>query len=271
MTSSASFAGKPAKAEFSAEFKGGTVYLACPNCVAAFEANPKEFAEAAETQLKATGQRQSVEKNEDSVRPGINEKFLDPELKVEEWLGRFEVESREVFAARKDVLEVCDINPGDRVADVGAGTGFYTRLFAEATGKDGWVYAVDISPRFLEHINRKLQGDRVDNVTSVLCSARSVRLPPNSIDVVFICDTYHHFEFPELTLASIHRALKPGGKLVVIDFERIPGKSREFIMNHVRGGKDVFRREIIASGFAQIDEVKIPAFKENYLLRFRKR
>ncbi|QDV44140.1 Ubiquinone/menaquinone biosynthesis C-methyltransferase UbiE [Stieleria neptunia] len=207
---------------------------------------------------------------EQSVKPGINDQFVDPELDVSEWMGRFEVESREVYAARKDVLEACGIRPGQSVADIGAGTGFYSRLFADAVGKEGWVFSVDISPRFLEHINTKAREDNVHNLTGVLCSDRSVNLPPHSIDVAFICDTYHHFEYPHLTVESIYKAIKPGGALIVIDFDRIPGKSREFILGHVRAGKQVFRSEIEKGGFEFVDEVQVPAFEENYLLRFRK-
>jgi len=218
----------------------------------------------------SNAQKQSPTKPETSVKPGINDRFVDPSLDVSEWLGRFEIESREVYAARQKVLAACQIEPGSKVADIGAGTGFYSRLFAETVQENGWVFAVDISPRFLEHINRKSQEDKLRNVTSVLCSDRSVCLPPNSVDFAFICDTYHHFEYPQATLASIHRALKPGGTLVVIDFERIPGKSREFILGHVRDGKEVFRGEIVTAGFRFLEEVKIPEFKENYYLRFSK-
>ena len=65
------------------------------------------------------------------VPEGINDNFKDPELNVDEWLERFEVESREVYAARNEVLKACEIKPGERIADVGAGTGFYSRLFAK--------------------------------------------------------------------------------------------------------------------------------------------
>lgn len=206
-----------------------------------------------------------------SVKPGINDRFVDPTLDVTEWLGRFEIESREVYSGRDAVLQACGIKAGNSVADIGAGTGFYSRLFASAVGANGWVFAVDISPRFLEHINTKSREDGVTNLTGVLCSDRSINLPPNSIDVAFTCDTYHHFEFPQLTLASIYRALKPGGLFVVIDFDRIPGESRDFIMGHVRADKEVFRSEIVKAGFEFEDEVKIPGFKENYLLRFRRK
>ena len=196
---------------------------------------------------------------------------MDPTLNVSEWLGRFEIESREVYLHRAEVLKACRIRPGDHVADIGAGTGFYSRLFADAVKNDGKVFAVDISPRFIEHIDRQSRVDKVSNITSIQCSDRSTTLQPDSIHVAFICDTYHHFEFPRSTLESIHQALKPGGSMIVIDFERIPGKSREFLLGHVRAGKEVFRKEIEDTGFDFVEEVKIPGFEENYFLRFQKK
>lgn len=202
------------------------------------------------------------------VPPGINDGFRDPELNVDSWLARFEVESREVYAARQAVLQACAVSPGDEIADVGAGTGFYSRLLARATGWDGWVYAVDIAPRFLQHIAQRATADGIENLTCVLGTDVSIRLPPDSLDLVFLCDTYHHFEDPAAMLASIRRALRPGGRLILIDFERIPGESREFILGHVRAGKPVFRSEVEQAGFHFVDEIEIEEFAENYLLRF---
>lgn len=205
-----------------------------------------------------------------TVPDGINDKFKDPELDVDEWIERFEVESREVYSARNEVLKACAIKPGERIADVGAGTGFYSQLFAKTTGWGGWVYSVDISPKFLQHIAKRATNDGIENLTTVLGTDVSIRLPPESVDLVFICDTYHHFESPMQSLTSIYRALKPGGRLVFIDFERIPGKSREFLIGHVRAGKEVFQSEVIEAGFELTDEIKVDGFKENYLLRFTK-
>ncbi|ANM28438.1 SAM-dependent methyltransferase [Acidobacteria bacterium Mor1] len=200
----------------------------------------------------------------------LNARFVDPEMDVDEWIGRFEVESREVFAARDEVMAAVGLSAGDRIADIGAGTGFYTRLFSEAVG-DGWVYAVDISPRFIEHINASAGRDGLQNVTGVLSRVDSVMLPPASVNHAFICDTYHHFDTPADTLASIHAALEPGGMLTVIDFERIEGVSSDWIMGHVRAGKEVFRAEIEAAGFAFVEEIEIEGFEQNYLLKFRRK
>ena len=203
-----------------------------------------------------------------TVPEGINDRFKDSDLNVDEWIERFEVESREVFAARDEVLKACEIKPGQRIADVGAGTGFYSRLFAKQTGSDGWVYSVDIAPKFLQHIATRATADGIVNLTTVLGTDVSIRLPPESVDLVFICDTYHHFESPQQSLASIYQALKPGGRLILIDFNRIPGVSREFLLGHVRAPKEVFRAEVVQAGFEFTDEIDIEAFEENYLLRF---
>jgi ubiquinone/menaquinone biosynthesis C-methylase UbiE len=207
---------------------------------------------------------------EESVRPGINQKFLDPDLKVDEYLRRFEVESREIFVERKQIVELCGIRKGMTVADVGAGTGLFTRLFSKAVGPKGHVYAVEISPALLKHIVERARQEKQDNITAVLCPEDSVTLPLESIDFAFICDTYHHFEYPMGTMRSLVKALKKGGNLAVIDFERIEGQSSKWLLGHVRAGKEVFRKEIEDAGLTFVEEIKVDGFKENYFLRFRK-
>ena len=202
-----------------------------------------------------------------SVKPGINDPFKNPD--VQKYAKTFEGESREVFAKRKEIVAACKLKPGMVVADVGAGTGLFTRLFAPAVGPTGKVIAVDISEKFLEHVQKTSRAAGLHNVTPVLCNQDSVDLPANSVDVVFVCDTYHHFEFPQRTLASISKALRPGGRLIVVDFIRIPGKSREWTLKHVRAGQDVVEKEITAAGFRKTDEVK-NLLKENYFVTFTK-
>lgn len=213
---------------------------------------------------------QRQESSRQSVKPGINREFLNPELQVEEWIGRFETESREVFAAREAIVAAVKLQDGMRVADVGAGTGLFTRLFSERVGAGGWVFAVDISPRFAEHLAALADAAELQNITPVLCAEDSVLLPPDCVDVIFVCDAYHHFEYPDATLASIHQALKPGGRLVVLDFERIPGESREWTLEHVRAGKGTFQSEIEAAGFEFASETDVAGLEENYFLTFRK-
>lgn len=203
---------------------------------------------------------------EKSVRPGINKPFENPD--VPEYIGKFETESREIFAQRKEIVAACNLKPGMAVADIGAGTGLFTRLFAKKVGPKGKVYAVDIAPRFIEHIEKACKKADIKNVVGIVCTADSVRLPARSVDAAFICDTYHHFEFPFKTMTSIHEALRPGGRVIVIDFHRIEGKSREWVLNHVRAGQDVVVKEIESCGFKKVAEKKL--LQENYFVEFEK-
>lgn len=204
---------------------------------------------------------------EKSVRPGVNDTFRDPDPKA--FTERFEIESREVFAKRKEILDAIKLNPTDVVADVGAGTGLFTRLFASNLGPDGRVMSVDIAQKFLNHIEVTCREQGLRNVETLLCRDDSTELPPESVNLVFICDTYHHFEFPEKTMTSILKALKPGGRVIVIDFKRIEGESTDWTMSHVRAGQEVFEAEIIATGFKKTGEVK-DVLKENYMVVFEK-
>ncbi len=204
---------------------------------------------------------------ETSVKPGINDAFRNPDAK--EFTERFEVESREVYSRRKEIVAACEIKPGMAVADIGAGTGLFTRLFAEAVGPEGKVLAVDIAQNFLDHIEKSAREVGLKNVETVLASVDSTGLPPASVDLAFICDTYHHFEFPHKTMTSLHRALKPGGRVVLIDFRREPGRSTDWVLDHVRAGQHVFESEIIAAGFRKVSE-NADLLKENYFVVFEK-
>ena len=202
---------------------------------------------------------------QESVRPGINDSFRDPD--PQKFAARFEVESREVFAKRVEIVAELGLKPGMVIADVGAGTGLFTREFAAKLGRDGRVLAVDISKNFLEHIRRTTREKGLLNVETVLCSDDSTKLPQDSVDAVFICDTYHHFEYPAKTMTSVRKALKPGGKVYVIDFHRIEGKSSEWTMNHVRAGQKVFEAEILEAGFRRVRQVE-GVLSDNYMLVF---
>ena len=96
-------------------------------------------------------------------------------------------------------------------------------------------------------------------------------LPPASVDVIFLCDAYHHFEYPRSMNRSMFRALRPGGTLVLIDFVRVPGKTPKWILEHVRAGQQEFTAELVAAGFVPVEEPSpVPQLKENYLVRFTK-
>lgn len=222
---------------------------------------------AAAPELRA---QETRAKKGDGQRDSINKQFLDPRLDVENFIKRFETESREVFAKRAELLAACDLKPGIAVADVGAGTGLFTFPMAEKVGPQGAVYAVEIASRFLKHIQEQAQKRGLGGtIKTVLGGQETTNLPAASVDVVFVCDAYHHFEKPEPMLASIHQALKPGGRVVLIDFDKRPDAS-DFVKGHARAEKDVYFREFEKAGFLKRETPGLPALKENFIAVFVK-
>ncbi len=200
--------------------------------------------------------------------PKINERFYDP--KLEEWAPRFEGESREIYARRSDIVAAAGAKAGMTVADVGAGTGFMAMLFAKQVGPNGRVIAADISKPFVAAIAERAKKEGVANLTTVVGTQTETGLPADSADIVFTSDVYHHFEQVAATLASIKRALKPGGRFIVVDFERIPGVSPQNTLDHVRAGKETVIEEVLAAGFRLREEIKSLNLKTNYYLIFER-
>ncbi|MHC4910809.1 MAG: class I SAM-dependent methyltransferase [Planctomycetota bacterium] len=205
---------------------------------------------------------------EASVKPGINDSWKSPNIGP--LIGRLETESREIWVHRADLAAVVGAPPGAVVADVGAGSGFMTNIFARQVGPEGAVYAVDINPTLMEFVADGAKAEGLENIETVVCTDKSAELPPASVDIVFICDTYHHFEYPKNTMTSIRRALRPGGQVIVVDFHRIEGKTRPFIMEHVRADEATFTQEILDAGFELANRHDVSFLEENYMLRFRR-
>ncbi|MEA3411417.1 MAG: methyltransferase [Pseudomonadota bacterium] len=203
---------------------------------------------------------------EASVRPGINRAYTNPH--IETWMQRFERPGREVYDHRTDIVEATGARPGMMVADIGAGTGLFTWLFSDRVGPDGKVYAVDISGGFIENIEKIAQATGNRNVVAVKNTPRAANLPKGSVDIAFVCDTYHHFEYPASMLASLRDALREDGELVVVDFRKVPGSSSPWVMNHVRADRDAVIAEIEGAGFRLIGENNL--LRTNYMLQFVK-
>jgi ubiquinone/menaquinone biosynthesis C-methylase UbiE len=203
---------------------------------------------------------------EKSVRPGINKSFEKPD--VEQFVERFEREGREVYDHREEIIAACDLKRGMIVADVGSGTGLFTRMIAPQVGERGRVYAIDIAKEFVQHVEATCKEAGLTNVRGIVCKPDSVELPDNSIDLAFICDAYHHFEFPYKTMRSIFRALRPGGHVVLVEFHREKGTSSDWILNHVRANQKTFVSEIELAGLEVVDEKEF--LKTSYWMRFRK-
>ena len=208
----------------------------------------------------------SAAAQEQNVRPGINRHFIDPDW--QRWVNTFERSGREVYDRRLAIVAASQVRPGMTVADIGAGTGLFTRLFAPKVEPGGTVYAIDISSTFIDNILRTSRELGLTNVKGIVNTPVDVGLPADSIDLAFITDTYHHFEYPRQTMASIHQALRSDGRVIIIDFRRDPRFSSRWVMQHVRSNRAQVIEELQVAGFRLVDDK--PLLRTNYFLEFVK-
>jgi SAM-dependent methyltransferase len=132
----------------------------------------------------------------------------------------FDRPGREAEEQSDALVRALEIREGSRVADLGAGTGYFTWRLARSVGPAGRVIAVDIQPRMLELAAKTVKDHALDNVDYVLGGERDPRLPPASLDMVFIAHAYHEFSDPEAIMEAVRRSLKPGARLVVVEYAK---------------------------------------------------
>ena len=130
------------------------------------------------------------------------------------WLERPEREKEEQTSL---LLKNMDIQPGDAIADIGAGSGYHVFKMAEMTG-NGLIYAVDIQDEMLAALSNRKKSENVENVRIIKGNEQSVNLPENSVDKILMVDVYHEFNFPKEMITSMKTALKPGGKIYLIEY-----------------------------------------------------
>jgi ubiquinone/menaquinone biosynthesis C-methylase UbiE len=205
-----------------------------------------------------------------TITPTAKELNKSFDADVSQWTGRFEHEGRAIYDKRYEILDAMHLKPGMKAADIGAGSGLFSRLMAERVAPGGTVFAVDISKNMIDHIAKVAEEEKITNLKPVLGDPRSPRLAPNSLDLVCIIDSYHHFEFPQDMLREIRQALHPDGALVLIDFKRIDGISADYILKMVRAGEGTFTDEFQNAGFDLVER-RDDMFPDNYLLRFSPR
>ena len=143
------------------------------------------------------------------------------------------------------LFELLELKPGMTVGEVGAGRGEMTIEMAKRLGPSGHVYSTELDPARLAEIREAVSRERLTNVTVITAGERVSNLPAACCDAVFMRDVYHHFTFPDEIDRSLVAALKPGGRLVVIDFEPTPGSALPAGVPANRGGHGVRPETIV--------------------------
>lgn len=169
------------------------------------------------------------------------------------------------------VVESLGIHPGSVVADVGAGSGDWTLELARQVEETGRVYANEVDPDDLRRIRNRVSDEGLENVTVISGSQRSTGLPAGCCDAILLRRVYHHFTDPASMNASLWQSLRPGGRLLVIDFETRRRWNRPEGIPSSRDGhgvdKEQVLEEVLSSGFSLVRE--LPWERGDYALLFR--
>jgi SAM-dependent methyltransferase len=168
-------------------------------------------------------------------------------------------ETRDRNGEAERVMRRLGVTPGLRVADIGAGDGYYTLRLARRLGPGGVVYAQDVEPKYLKGLEERLAREGVPGVTLILGAPRDPRLPPASIDLALLSHMYHEIENPYEFLYRLHPALRPGARIGIIDNDR-PTQGHGT-------PPALLRCELAALGYRQVDFLDL-APAEGYLAVF---
>jgi predicted methyltransferase len=179
------------------------------------------------------------------------------------WLER---SGREQQEEPDQALELIGIMPGMIIADVGAGTGFMTMRLARRVGPTGKVYANELQPAMLEILRGKVRRQQLSNVEVVQGTEQDAKLPDSAIDLVLLVDVYHEFWRPQEMLRSIRRSLKPGGRLVLVEYRK-EDPSIPIAATHRMSVAEA-RTEVESEGFT-FDRL-VPGLPRQHIIEFRR-
>jgi arsenite methyltransferase len=170
---------------------------------------------AASAQKIPTGQGSQAAPGKPPTMEDVHKLHSDPKA----YIAALDDPARDEYQKPSEVMAALGLKGGERIADIGAGSGYFTMRFARHVGDTGRVYAIDVSPDMILHLNRQVRAAGVDNVRTLLVPADDPLLADASVDVVFICNTWHHVANHPAYLKKLGDALKPGGRVVIIDFQ----------------------------------------------------
>jgi ubiquinone/menaquinone biosynthesis C-methylase UbiE len=163
------------------------------------------------------------------------------------YIAHLEDPRRDTYQKPQEVITALNIKEGEVIADIGAGSGYFTFRLAHSVGETGCVYAVDVSPDMILHLNRRVRDFNLRNVVTILCAPDDPLLADASVDRVFICDTWHHISGHAKYLALLKRMLKPGGQVIMVDFKKT--KTPVGPPMEIRIARGDLVREMEANGF----------------------
>lgn len=184
---------------------------------------------------------------------------------VAHWQSVFDDPARDAWQRPAAVVEALGLRPGMRVADLGAGTGYFSRFLAAAVGGNGTVFAVETEPNLVVHLRDRAEREQTSNIVPVLASAANPRLPHHGLDLVLIVDTFHHIDQRLEYFRRLADVLLPDGRIAIIDFRS--GDLPVGPPPDHKIARDQVVHELQAAGYALVGEPDLLPYQ--YFLIFR--
>jgi predicted methyltransferase len=185
----------------------------------------------------------------------VSAKLLRAEADPSDWT------TRDTWQHPREVMDALELKSGSAVADVGCGNGYFTFRLADRVGATGKVYAVDIMADRIQKVRERATEKRLAQIIAVVGDPDDPHLPASSLDAILVVNAYHEFRAYDAMLGHLLAALKPGGRLVVIDYAAEPGKPRSEYMDHHRISPELVQREVGRDGFQLIrreEDISVP-------------
>lgn len=188
---------------------------------------------------------------QEAPRHGHGDKYGNPP-DLDGYIANLADPARDAWQKPDAVVSALGLKAGQSACDIGAGPGYFTVRLAKAVGPAGHVWAVDVEPVILGALRERLEAAGAANVTPVLAAARDPWLPAQACDVALIVNTYHHFHDGPDYLRRLARSLKPGGRIVNIDYKKEAGVSGPPLDHRI--SRDAFVAEAAKAGLAPVGE-----------------
>lgn len=185
---------------------------------------------------------------------------------VEAWKKVFDAPERPNWQMPDRVVTALNLTAGQAVADLGAGTGYFTVHLARAVGEAGTVYAVEVEPTLVDHLRQRAELEQLPQITPILASKDTPRLPHGGVDLILVVDTFHHLDHRADYLPKLAAALTPRGRLVVIDWKKEPLPEGPPLDHKL--ARDEVVAEVTAAGFELAESPEFLPYQ--YFLIFRK-
>lgn len=191
--------------------------------------------------------------------PATQQRFSD----IDKWVKLFEDPERDEWQKPAEVVKTMRLKPGDVVADIGAGTGYFTRLFAVAVGPEGKAIGLDIEQSMVDYMKEDARKMGLNNYEARVVKTDDPEIPASSVDVIFLCNTYHHIADRTKYFKNVAASLKPDGRIVIVDFYKNAnfGPPRDHKL-----AKEVVMKEMEDAGFHLLRSHQV--LKHQYFLEY---